>query len=45
MGRFENEENSMETNRAAAAKFFSSKNIQHRRRVSVRIFTEITNVN
>lgn len=35
----------MEKYRAAAAKFFSSKNIQHRRRVSVRIFTEITNVN
>ncbi len=31
--------------RAAAAKLFSSKNIQHRRRVSVKILTEITNVN
>lgn len=31
--------------RAAAAKFFSSKNIQQRRRVSVRILTEIISVN
>ena len=31
--------------RAAAAKLFSSKNIQQRRRVSVKILTEITSVN
>jgi hypothetical protein len=31
--------------RAAAAKLFSSKNIQQSRRVSVKIFTEITSVN
>lgn len=35
----------MENYRAAAAKLFSSKNIQQRRRVSVRILTEITRVN
>ena len=40
------EEGAMKENyRAAPAKFCSSKNIQHRRRVSVRIFTEIIKVN